>query len=136
MAIAATGNGGLAGIAHHWYSPLPLRLWVAQRVCPLAKCASGKMRQGPLTATLKATHIACFLSGPVARLRRAAATMAALACRGRGRQQHAQLPCMFALMKLPPMQSASIQAPALTSASPAISSSAALHLSAVSRLRM
>ena len=36
----------------------------------------------PLTATLKATHIACFLSGPVARLRRAAATMAALAWRG------------------------------------------------------
>ena len=33
-----------------------------------------------LTATLKATHIACFLSGPVALLRRAAATMAALAC--------------------------------------------------------
>ena len=34
-----------------------------------------------LTATLKATHIACFLSGPVALLRRAAATMVALACR-------------------------------------------------------
>lgn len=33
----------------------------------------------PLTAMLKATHMACFLFGPVARLRRAAATMAALA---------------------------------------------------------
>ncbi len=37
------------------------------------------MLHSSLTAILKATHIACFLSGPMARLRRAAATMAAFA---------------------------------------------------------